>query len=187
MAEDKKIDETLNEGVKTEEPNVEEVKEPSKKEVKNKLREENKKLLEEIAKLQNDLLRNRADLENFKKHMNEERIQDRKYASTNLVTDIITPLEYLTKACEYQTDNQEMKNFLIGFQMISKQLMSVLESDGLKVIECNVGDDFNPEVHHAMETVKVEGMDAHKIAEVLARGFKYKDRIIKPAMVKVSE
>ena len=104
---------------------------------KNKYKEEVIKLKAEIDELKNSLLRNRADLENFKKHMKEEAIKDRKYASVNLITDIITPLEYLTKACEFQTDSVEMNNFLIGFKMIANQLTDVLINDGLKVINCN--------------------------------------------------
>ena len=158
-----------------------------KKEPKNKYKEEVIKLKAEIDELKNSLLRNRADLENFKKHMKEEAIKDRKYASVNLITDIITPLEYLTKACEFQTDSVEMNNFLIGFKMIANQLTDVLINDGLKVINCNIGDEFDPTIHHAVATEKCEDMEANKVLEVVSKGYLYKERIIKPAMVKVSE
>lgn len=158
-----------------------------KKEPKNKYKEEVIKLKAEIDELKNSLLRNRADLENFKKHMKEEAIKDRKYASVNLITDIITPLEYLTKACEFQTDSVEMNNFLIGFKMIANQLTDVLINDGLKVINCNIGDEFDPTIHHAVATEKREDMEASKVLEVVSKGYLYKERIIKPAMVKVSE
>lgn len=169
---------------------TEEVVEPEKKvkkEPKNKYKEEVIKLKAEIDELKNSLLRNRADLENFKKHMKEEAIKDRKYASVNLITDIITPLEYLTKACEFQTDSVEMNNFLIGFKMIANQLTDVLINDGLKVINCNIGDEFDPTIHHAVATEKREDMEASKVLEVVSKGYLYKERIIKPAMVKVSE
>lgn len=158
-----------------------------KKEPKNKYKEEVIKLKAEIDELKNSLLRNRADLENFKKHMKEEAIKDRKYASVNLITDIITPLEYLTKACEFQTDSVEMNNFLIGFKMIANQLTDVLINDGLKVINCNIGDEFDPTIHHAVATEKREDMESNKVLEVVSKGYLYKERIIKPAMVKVSE
>ena len=104
---------------------------PNKKEHKNRHKEEINKLKKEIEDLKNSLLLNRADLENFKKHMKEEAIKDRKYANLNLISDFIVPLEYLVRACEYQTDSQEMQNFLIGFKMIANQLMDVLINDGL--------------------------------------------------------
>ena len=173
---------TVNEEV------TEEVKEKTvKRESKNKYKEEVIKLKAEIEELKNALLRNRADLENFKKHMKEEAIKDRKYASLNLISDIITPLEYLTVACSYQTDSQEMNNFLIGFKMIANQLTDVLISDGLKVIDVKIGDEFDPAIHHAVATEKNEEYETNKVIQVVSKGYLYKDRIIKPAMVKVSE
>lgn len=175
--------EEIKEEVVTEEKEVTEEK-PKKK---NKLKEENALLKEQIAELKNDLLRNRADLENFKKHTRDEAIKDRKYASMNLITDLIMPLEYLTKACEYQTTNNEMNSFLIGFKMIANQLTDVLINDGLKIIDTNIGDEFDPEIHHAMATEKVDGVEPGKVVGIISKGYYYKDRIIKPVMVKVSE
>ena len=178
----------VNEEV-TEEATKEEVVNDKKikKEPKNKYKEEVIRLRSEIDELKNTLLRNRADLENFKKHMKDEAIKDRKYASLNLVSDIIVPLEYLTKACEYQTDSQEMSNFLIGFKMIASQLTDVLINDGLKVIDVKIGDEFDPTIHHAVATEKNEEIGSNKVLEVVSKGYLYKERIIKPAIVKVSE
>lgn len=186
MADNEKV-EVAEEEVATEVK--EEIKEEKtvKKESKSKYKEENIKLKEQIDELKNDLLRNRADLENFKKHTREEMIKDRKYASLNLVSDLIVPLEYLTKACEYQSSNQEVNSFLIGFKMIAGQLTDVLVNDGLKVINVNKGDEFDPTIHHAVATEKVEEIEPNKVLEIISKGYTYKERIIKPAMVKVSE
>ena len=182
MANEEKVE------VAEEEVVTEEVKEkPAKKESKIKYKEENIKLKEQIEELKNDLLRNRADLENFKKHTREEMIKDRKYASLNLVSELIVPLEFLTRACEFKTENQEMNNFLIGFRMIATQLTDVLVNDGLKVINVNIGDEFDPLIHHAVATEKSEEVEKNKVLEVISKGYTYKERIIKPAMVKVSE
>ena len=186
VAEDKPLEKTSEEKkVEAEEASGNE--KLTKKEIKSKYIEENKKLTEEVAKLKDDLLRNRAELENFKRRMNEERIKERKYASADLVASIINPLEYLTKACDFQTESTELANFLIGFKMIAKQLTDVLEADGLSEIIVSVGCDFDPLVHHAMDKEKREDVLPNKVIEVLSKGYKYKDRIIKPAMVKVSE
>jgi molecular chaperone GrpE len=159
----------------------------SKKEIKNKLKEENRLLKERIYELENELLRNRADLENFKKRQREEAIKDRIYANSNLIQDFLAPLEFLDKACNFETESVELKNFLIGFQMIDKQFYQVLENDGLKEIVVKIGDEFNPNFHHALETVETEDYEANKIVEVLSKGYTYKERIIKPVMVKVSK
>ena len=189
MANEEKVE--VKEEVVTEENNTEEVKTEEtskpKKETRNKYKEENIKLKAEIESLKNDLLRNRADLENFKKRMKEEAIKDRKYASMNLVDSIVTPVDYLLKACEYQSTSPEMNNFLIGFKMIASQLTDVLINDGLKVIDVKIGDEFDPAIHHAVAAEKHEEMESNKVLEVVSKGYSYKERIIKPAMVKVSE
>ena len=179
--------EDIKETTATEETVEETQEKTTKKEHKSRHKEEITRLKKEIEDLKNALLLNRADLENFKKHMKDEAIKDRKYASLNLISDIIVPLEYLVRACEYQTDSQEMQNFLIGFKMIANQLMDVLINDGLKIIDCKVGDEFDPTIHHAVATEKVEEVETNKVIEVVSKGYLYKERIIKPAMVKVSE
>ena len=100
------MNEEIKETVATEEETVEVKAEKAPKKERNKYKEENLKLKEEVALLKNDLLRNRADLENFKKRMKDEAIKDRKYASMNLVSDLVVPLEYLTRACEFQTQKK---------------------------------------------------------------------------------
>ena len=159
----------------------------TKKEKKDKYKEQIAKLEEELKNQKNEYLKVFAEMENTKRRLKEEQIKDRKYASLNLVSDIIVPLEYLTRACEYQTTSQEMNNFLIGFKMIAGQLMDVLMNDGLKVIDCKIGDEFDPTIHHAVATEKLEEMEANKVIEIVSKGYLYKERIIKPAMVKVSE
>ena len=170
----------------TEEKQQEEHKN-NKKEVKNKLKLENKALKDEIVNLTNELLKNRAELENFKKRTNEENQRLLKFASQDLILNILTPLEYLDKACNFNTENPELKNFLIGFQMIDKQLFQVLIDAGVKEIECKVGDTFDPNYHHAVDTEEQEGIEPGKILKVLSKGYIYKDRIIKPVMVNVSK
>ena len=179
--------EDIKETTATEETVEETQEKTTKKEHKSRHKEEIARLKKEIEDLKNALLLNRADLENFKKHMKDEAIKDRKYASLNLVSDIIVPLEYLSRACEYQTDSPEMSNFLIGFKMIASQLTDVLINDGLKVIDVKIGDEFDPAIHHAVATEKNEEMASNKVLEVVSKGYLYKERIIKPAMVKVSE
>jgi len=181
------LTEEIKEEVVTDSSEAKKEEKVAKKESKNKYKEENIKLKLEIEQLKKDLLRNRADLENFKKHMKEESIKDRKYASINLISDLIMPLEYLTRACEFQTENSEMNNFLIGFKMIANQLTEVLINDGMKVIDVKLNDEFDPNIHHAVATEKLEGVEAGKVLEVISKGYTYKERIIKPAMVKVSE
>ena len=185
-------DNITEETIKEENPEVveeakEEVKAEVKKEKKNKAKEKIEALEAKNAELKDKLLRNAAELENFKRRMNEERIKDRKYASCDLVSDLVSILANLDKCVNMETDDPMLKNFLIGFKMINNQLFDRLYQDGLEEIKVEKGMAFDPNIHHAIETTEVEGIESNIITEVVQKGYKYKDRIIKPAMVKVNK
>ena len=154
-------------------------KKEKEKEIMEKLEIENKVLKEEY-------LKSKAELENFKKRMNEEKIQDRKYASTNLINDLLIPLDQLKKVVEMPTDNEVLKNFLIGFKMINDNIFQVLENDGLKEIEA-LNKSFDPRYHHAVEKISDENYENGLVMEVVQVGYMYKERVLRPAMVKVNE
>ena len=123
-------------------------KEETKKK-KEKKKDKIEILEEENASLRDQLLRNRAELENFKKRMNEERIKDRKYASFSLVSELIASLDNLNRVVNMETDNEVLKNFLIGFKMINSQLFEILKNDGVSEIKAK-GLAFDPAVHQAV-------------------------------------
>lgn len=179
-------DKDLKEVKPTEGINEEEQHEEAKKEKKSKHKEKIESLERDVADLKDKLLRNAAELENFKKRMHEERIKERKYASYTLVSDLVNTLDNLRRAVNMTTDNDVLKNFLIGFKMINDQLFDVLKTDGLKEIDA-LEKPFDPNLHHAIEKVAVEGKESNLVVEELQKGYLYKERVIRPAMVKVSE
>ncbi len=183
------VKEETNEEVEAEvvDETTEEVKPEIKKEKRNKLKEKLEAQEKINAELKDKLLRNAAELENFKRRMNEERVKDRKYASCDLVSDLVSILANLDKCVNMETEDQMLKNFLIGFKMINNQLFDRLYQDGLEEIKVEKGMAFDPNIHHAIETTEVEGIESNVITEVVQKGYKYKDRIIKPAMVKVNK
>ena len=185
MEENEKVEETVTEE-KEENPEVIE-KVEVKKEKKNKHKEKIELLEKQNAELKDKLLRNAAELENFKRRTNEERVRDRKYASCDLVNDLVSILANLDKCVNMETEDPMLKNFLIGFKMIDKQLFDRLYQDGLEDIKAEIGMAFDPNIHHAIETTEIEGKESNTITEVVQKGYKYKDRIIKPAMVKVNK
>ena len=151
-------------------------------------------LLPGIIKLKADTKKDReayllakADLENVRKRVEENAIIDRKYAAMGLVSDLIVPVDMLVKASSMETEDPQMKNFLIGFQMIANQISTILKNDGLTEIEALKGKPFDHNIHQAISKEHVDGVEPGQILEVLQTGYKYKDRLIKPAMVKVSE
>lgn len=164
--------------------NKTETKGEKNKKVK-KLQERIKELEESEALLKNEMLKDRAELENFKRRMNEERIKDRKYASQDVFSEIINVLDIFDKAVNMPTEDQTLKNFLIGFVMINNQFTSILENYGVKKIKA-VGEKFDPMYHSAIETIETEDAEAGIVLEEVMTGYLYKDRVLRPSMVKVS-
>ena len=169
-----------------EEHDTTDVDETKKTTKKLKPKEEIIVLLEQVKELKEELLRNQAEVENFKKRTNLEKIKDRKYASKDLIADFLQPLEQMHKIVNMQTDNDLLKNFLIGFKMISDQLYQVLENDGLKRINA-LNEPFDPNYHYAVEKLSDKEKNNGINLEVIQDGYMYKDQILRPAMVKVNE
>ena len=143
-------------------------------------------LSEEVTRLNDQLLRNQAELENFKRRMNDERIKDNKYRSQSLVTAILPALDTFERAIAVGADNEDVKNFLVGFEMIHKQFMESLANEGVEAIEAE-GQPFDPNFHQAVMQEEVEGVEAGVVLLEMQKGYKLKDRVIRPAMVKVSQ
>lgn len=157
-----------------------------KKERRNKHKEHIEKLETEILELKDKLLRNVAELENFKKRIQAERINDRKYASKTLISDILSPLEQLNMAVNMKTDHDLLKNFLIGFKMINDNLFNVLLNDGLKEIDAE-NKPFDPNLHYAIEKINDKTKPNGVNVEVIQKGYMYKDQLLRPSMVKYNE
>ena len=108
-------------------------------------------LKEEAKKYKDQYLRVLADSENFKKRIDEERIRERKYGSQRILEKIIPSIDIFDKALNMKTDDEKVKNFLIGFEMINNNLKQALEEEGVKKIKA-VGEKFDPRYHHAVST-----------------------------------
>jgi molecular chaperone GrpE len=162
------------------------VEEPTKKEKKNKYKEKIEALEQEVAQLKDKLLRNAAELENFKKRITLERINDRKFASKNLVFDILEPLDQLNMIINMETDNDVLKNFLYGFKMLNDKFYEVLKNDGLKEIDA-LNKQFDPKYHHAIEKESDESKPNGINLKVIQKGYMYKEQLLRPAMVKINE
>jgi len=180
----KKTEEQVNEEVKEEETEElldehEELEEPT-------LEGQIADLQEEIQDLKTKLLREHADLENTRKRLEKERILERKYAALAVVKELITPMDHFELALKVEPNDDKEKNFLQGFTMIKNQFHKALEDAGVSEIDA-LDEEFDPNFHQAIGTEKVEGKEANIVVEVLQKGYMYKDRLIRPAMVKISE
>ncbi len=165
----------------------EEIKE-DKKVKKDKNKEKIKELEEKVHVLEDSLLRQKAELINYRKRKDEEISKMLKYANEDLVKEILPVLDNFERAILMDDDNleDEVSKFLEGFKMIYCHLKEDLEKYGIKAIDGN-NKPFDPIYHEAVLTEKVENIEPGMVVEVLQKGYLLKDKIIRPAMVKVSE
>jgi len=173
---------------------VKEEKKESKKEKKDKyketitkLEEEKKKLEEDYRNLKNEYLKAYAELENTKKRLKEEAIKDRKYASQKVVGELINPVDMLQMIVNMPAPSPEVQNYVIGFQMITNQLVDILKAEGLAPIVANVGDEFDPRVMQVVDTAYEQDKKENTILAIKQAGYMYKDRVLRPVMVLVNK
>ena len=139
----------------------------------------------ELQKVNNAYLRVLADYENFKKRTQEERIKERKYQYQELFEKLVNLVDLFDKAVNTPTEDEKMKNFLIGFSMINKHFQQILEAEGVKKIKA-LNEVFNPVYHHAIETQWDETKPENQVMQELQTGYLYKDRVLRPSLVKVN-
>ncbi|MFA5481875.1 MAG: nucleotide exchange factor GrpE [Bacilli bacterium] len=157
-----------------------------RKERKNLQKELIEKLQNENLHLNEKLLRNAADLENFKKRITQEKTIERKFANKTLINDLLVPLEQLRKVVEFEVKDENLKNFLIGFKMINDQFYQILETDGLKEIKA-LNEQFDPKWHYATDKESDRTKPNGIVLEVIQTGYIYKEQLLRPAMVKINE
>lgn len=140
----------------------------------------------QIVELKNELLKQHADLENTRKRLEKERITERKFAAYNFAKALITPMDNIELALSHVGEEEAVKQFAQGFEMIKNQLSKLLEDEGVSEIDA-LNEDYDPNFHQAIMTEKIEGTEPNKVTDVLQKGYMFKDRLIRPAIVKISE
>lgn len=178
--------ETEVEETEEQEVKAETLKKQKKKHFDIKKNPEYIKVVEENAYLKDQLLRSQAEFENFRKRMNEEQQKNRKYALYDFLLDTIETLDIFNTAVNVKQEDEKMQKFLSGFAMINNRLRNTLAEYGVTEIDC-LNKPFNPAFHDAMETVEAEGVESGIVVQVVMTGYMYKDRVLRPAMVKVSK
>ena len=140
-----------------------------------------------ISELEDSLLRSKADFINYRKRLEEEQTRLFKYCNEDLVMEILPIIDSLERAINMDDNNleDEVSKFLSGFKMIYCNLISVLNKHGVKAIDGN-NKPFDPAFHQAVMTESSD-MESGMVIEVLQKGYLLKDKVIRPAMVKVSE
>lgn len=145
-------------------------------------------LNDKVKKLEEALLRNQAELINFKRRKEEETSRLLKYAHEDIILGFLPILDNIERAIKMDDDNleDEVSKFLEGFKMIYSQMVNLLSKFEVKEIVC-LGEKFDPTYHQAVLTDKDDTKESGVILEVLQKGYMYKDKVIRPSMVKVNE
>lgn len=164
--------------------NVEKQEKPKK----NKGNKEIEKLKEENASLQERILRVSAEMQNMRKRLEEEITRIHKYEGEEFIKQLLPTIDNFERAIKLDDNDltDELSKFLSGFKMIYTGLLNILESKEIKEIDC-LNKEFDPNFMEAVLTDKVEGIEKNQVLEVLQKGYMYKDKLLRPAMVKVSE
>lgn len=131
------------------------------------------------------LLRAQADFDNYRRRTQREKEEMAKYASMELITRLLPVLDNFERAIGASKGSGDFESLAKGVDMIHRQFLQLLEQEGLKPME-TVGQPFNPEFHEAVMRVESDEHEEGIILEELQRGYILKDRVIRPAMVKVS-
>ena len=154
--------------------------------------EENRqeRLEEELASTKDQLMRLAAEFENFKKRMEREQSRLVKYAGENILRDLLSTVDNLDRALEQgdRTDEDvagRLKGILEGVSLTKKSLLAALERFGVEPI-ASVGKPFNPDEQDALTMEASDTIPANHVVREFAKGFRYKDRILRHAQVVVS-
>ncbi len=160
----------------------------TKKTKKEKPNEEVINLMEELATEKEKNLRIQAELINYKKRKEDEVANLFKYASEDIVCSLLPVIDNFERAIKLDDNDltDEISKFLSGFKMIYSNFIEILNNNEIKEIDAS-GMEFDPNFHQAVLTEKDENKPAGVVLEVLQKGYLYKDRVIRPAMVKVNE
>lgn len=169
----------------TETPEVNETAKPEKekKEKKSKKDAELEKLKAELEAKNDLLLRTAAEFDNFKKRTERERAGVAEYAKANVIKELLPILDNIDRAAALE--DKTGADYIKGIEMIVKQFEALVGKLGITEV-AKEGDTFDPNCHEAVMHIEDENLGENVIAEVLQKGFKIGDTVIRPAMVKVA-
>ena len=176
-------EEVVEESAENAEETTEVVEEKTAEEL---LQEKIEKLEEEVKASEDKYLRLYAEFENFKRRKNQEIETNNIYKSQKVITEILPSLDNLERALQVDSDNEEVKALRKGVEMVYEGILNVLKTEGVEEVETeNV--QFAPNIHHAVMQGEESDKESGVILDTFQKGYKLKDRVIRPAMVKVNQ
>jgi molecular chaperone GrpE len=149
---------------------------------RDQLRTERDQLLAEKAELTDRLLRRAAEFENHRKRTERERADFLQYAGMEVVREILPVVDDFERALKHETADAEYRK---GIDLIYQRLLDTLKRMGLEPIESQ-GKPFDPNMHQAVQRVETAEAEDQQVLEEFQRGYNFKGKLLRPAMVKVA-
>ena len=140
---------------------------------------------EKIEELTDKLTRQMAEFDNFRKRSEKEKSQMYEIGAKDIIEKILPVVDNFERGLSSIPEEEKNAPFVEGMEKIYKQLMTTLESVGVKPIEA-VGQEFNPDFHNAVMHVEDEGLGENIIAEEFQKGYMYRESVVRHSMVKVA-
>lgn len=143
---------------------------------------ERDRLAAERVDLQDRLLRSRAEFDNARRRAERERSDYLQFAAMDLVKNVLPVLDDFERALKVETSDKE---YARGVELIYQRLYETLKKMGLEPIETE-GKPFDPNLHQAVERVETDEADDHTVVGEFQRGYNFKGKLLRPAMVRVA-
>ena len=142
-------------------------------------------LIAERDQLQDLLRRRQAEFENFRKRVQREQMEFSEYAGMEAVRALLPSLDDFERALKNAPAGGDSTEIMKGIELIYQRLLDALKKLGLEPVE-TANQKFDPHAHHAVEMVENDEVEDHTILDEYQRGYNFKGRLLRPAMVKVS-
>ncbi len=139
----------------------------------------------EVAKWKDQAIRKAAELENYRKRMSREKLDALRYGNQRLLEELLPVLDNFDMGMQAAA-KEEGSMLYMGMDMVHKQIGEFLTSQGVTEIPAEVGGDFDPNLHEAISQETSDEIEADKIIQVIRKGYKMGDRLLRPANVIVS-
>jgi molecular chaperone GrpE len=144
-------------------------------------------LKNQVSQMEDKYLRAHAEMQNIARRAREEREVLQRYRSQDLAKKILPALDNLERALAIEVDDEAGNNLKKGIQMVQESLINALKEENVLEIESE-NAAFDPNLHQAVQTVPAEeGVAADTIVQVLQKGYKLNERVLRPAMVVVAQ
>jgi len=143
-------------------------------------------LEKKVEESENRYLRLYADFENFRRRAQLEREASEKYKSQSLITNLLPAIDNFERALQFEPNDEQAIALLEGVRMVYRNIIDALKQEGAEQIEA-VGQEFDPNFHQAVMQTNDAEYGSNIVVEEFQKGYKLKDRVIRPSMVKVNQ